>query len=127
MELSNYRFTKTHEWVTVRDGLAYIGITDHAQEEITDVVYVELPTSGSAFTAGDELLLVDSVKSSFSIYAPIGGTVKAVNQELETNPQTVNESPYENGWMVALVGFDSSELDTLMTESEYNVFVESGG
>lgn len=124
-DLTGYRFTKTHEWVQMRGDLAYVGITDHAQEEITDLVSVEFPDVGWSAIAGDELLLVDSVKSTFSIYAPVPGTVAKVNEAIASNPGIVNTSPYEDGWMVALEGPSESDLQSLMTEEEYLAFLES--
>lgn len=127
MDFEDFRFTKTHEWVKLAgDGLAYIGITDHAQEEITDVVFVDLPDEGRAVGPGDELLLVDSVKASFSIYAPIGGTVAKRNEELGEDPGLVNSSPYDKGWMVALEPSGQGLAESLMTASEYDAFVASG-
>lgn len=125
MNLTDYGFSQTHEWVVVKNGLAYVGISDHAQQEITDVVSVDLPAAGTKVRAGDELLLVDSVKSSFSIYAPVSGVVAKVNEDLADHPELVNESPYEDGWLVALEPSDPSEVDDLMTESDYQEFLDS--
>lgn len=119
MNLNDYRFTETHEWVHVQDGLAYVGITDHAQEEITDVVYVELPEVGGKASKGEELLLIDSVKASFSIYSPVSGVIEQVNDLLSEQPELVNESPYEEGWMVAVKPADTSELNGLLTHDDY--------
>ncbi|MCC6484928.1 MAG: glycine cleavage system protein GcvH [Armatimonadetes bacterium] len=125
-DLNDYRFTETHEWVHLReDGLFYVGITDHAQEEITDIVFVDLPESGRVVNAGDELLLVDSVKASFSIYAPVSGTVERSNEALANSPELVNSSPYEDGWLVALKPSDTADTDSLMTHDQYLAFVES--
>jgi glycine cleavage system H protein len=123
MDLSGYRFTESHEWVQVRDGLAYVGITDHAQEQITDITAVELPPEGKTVKAGDEIALVDSVKSTFSIFAPVGGKVARVNQAAVEDPSIVNSSPYEDGWLVAIEMSDPSEIEALMDESEYEELI----
>lgn len=126
MDISEYRFTETHEWVALKDGLAVVGISDHAQEEITDVVYVDLPAEGGTVKAGDELLMVDSVKASFSIYAPLGGVIEKVNQALSDDPGLVNSSPYQDGWMVAIRANNPAEMEELMTEEEYEAFLATG-
>lgn len=123
MDLSEYRFTESHEWVHIKDGLAYVGISDHAQQEITDVVFVDLPDVGKQVKAGDELLLVDSVKASFSIYAPVGGQVARINEQLADQPDLINSSPYEAGWMVAVEASNLRELNELMTDSQYEQFL----
>lgn len=123
--LKDYRFTETHEWVHTReDGLAYVGVTDYAQEEITSVVYVELPQPGVRVNAGDELLLIDSVKASFSIYAPLSGEIKRTNQALADKPDLVNEQPYDDGWLVALEPSDPGQAESLMTHEQYRAFLE---
>ncbi len=125
MSLSGCRFTETHEWVCEKNGLLYVGISDHAQEEITDVVFVDLPEVGKEVLADDELLMIDSVKASFSIYAPVSGRIAKVNEELADRPELVNESCYEEGWLVALEAADPSETESLMTPKEYDQFVSS--
>lgn len=126
MDISDYRFTQTHEWVHLREGLAFVGISDHAQEEITDVVYVDLPAVGGTVRAGDELLMVDSVKASFSIYAPVGGVIEEVNLALADDPGMINSSPYGDGWLVAIRADNPSEIEKLMTEEEYQAFLATG-
>ncbi|MEJ5297563.1 MAG: glycine cleavage system protein GcvH [Armatimonadota bacterium] len=123
MDLSDYRFTESHEWVQVREGLAYVGITDHAQEQITDITAVELPAEGKTVKAGDEIALVDSVKSTFSIFAPVGGKIVRVNESVVEDPSIVNTSPYGEGWLVAIEMSDPSEIDALMDESEYEELI----
>jgi glycine cleavage system H protein len=125
MNLDGYRFTESHEWAHVADGLVYVGITDHAQDEITEVVYVELPEPGGRAVKGEELLLLDSVKASFSIYAPVSGTITQVNDILGEQPGLVNTSPYEEGWMVAITPNDISEMDDLLTAADYERLIES--
>ncbi len=123
MDLSDFRFTESHEWVQVREGLAYVGITDHAQEQITDITAVELPPVGKTVKAGEEIALVDSVKSTFSIFSPVGGTVVKVNEAVSEDPSVVNTAPYTDGWLVAIEMSDPSEVDALLDESEYEELI----
>lgn len=113
------RYTKSHEWVKVTGSTAIIGITDHAQTELTDIVYVELPEIGKEFTKGNELCVVESVKSVSEIYAPISGKVIKINQILEDAPETINSSPYNEGWLVELEIENLKELDELLDAESY--------
>ena len=113
------RYTKSHEWVKVTGSTAIIGITDHAQTELTDIVYVELPEIGKEFTKGNELCVVESVKSVSEIYAPISGKVIKINQKLEDAPETINSSPYNEGWLVELEIENLKELDELLDAESY--------
>jgi glycine cleavage system H protein len=113
------KYTKTHEWLKVKDNKAIIGITDHAQAELTDIVYVELPSVGKAVKKGEELCVVESVKSVSEIYAPVSGKVVGVNKKLEDSPETINKSPYGDGWLVELEIKDKSEVDSLMDAKSY--------
>lgn len=126
MSTSNRRYTKSHEWIRVEGNLGYVGISDHAQHEVTDVVYVEVPKTGKALKGGDEATTLESVKAAFSIYAPVSGTLTKANQDLEANPALINQSPYEKGWIFALEISNPSELDALMTETQYEEFLKSG-
>ncbi len=111
------RYTKEHEWVRLEGERAVVGITDHAQNELTDVVYVELPSVGDGFAKGQEFAVVESVKAASEIYAPLSGTVAEVNKELDDRPELVNDSPYEAGWLVI---FDVKEkAQGLLTAGEY--------
>jgi len=96
------RYTKSHEWVRTEDGVATVGITDHAQEELGDVVFVELPESGATFEAGDSFGVVESVKAVSDLYTPVGGEVVEINSTLEDAPEKVNEDPYGEGWIIKL-------------------------
>lgn len=96
------QYTKTHEWVRIEDGVATIGITDHAQEELGDVVFVELPEGGATFEAGDSFGAVESVKAVSDLYAPVGGEVVEINSALEDAPEKINEDPYGEGWILKL-------------------------
>ncbi len=104
------QYTKTHEWVRIEESVATIGITDHAQEELGDVVFVELPESGATFEAGDSFGAVESVKAVSDLYAPVGGEVVEVNSALEDAPEKVNEDPYGDGWIVKLRVSDEGDL-----------------
>ncbi len=113
------KYTDTHEWLKLEGESAKIGITDHAQEELTDIVFVELPEEGKEVKKGDELCVVESVKSVSEIYSPVSGKIKKVNKELEDSPETVNESPYDDGWLVEIELSDKSEIDDLLSSEDY--------
>ena len=113
------KYTETHEWVKEKNGKAVIGITDHAQSELTDIVFVELPEVGKEVKKGDELCVVESVKSVSEIYAPISGKVVDVNKKLDDSPETVNGSPYDDGWLVELEIKDPSEVASLLDAVSY--------
>ena len=106
-------YTQSHEWIHIKNGTIRIGITDYAQEHMTDVVFVELPTIGSSFSKGDEIAIIESVKSISEIIAPVDGTISRVNEALENAPELVNESPYDEGWLVEMEMKDSSLLKGL--------------
>jgi glycine cleavage system H protein len=120
------RYAKTHEWIRIEGTLGYVGISDHAQKEVTDVVYVELPKVGKAVKAGDEATTMESVKAAFSIYAPVSGTIAKTNAALEADPGLINRSPYDEGWMFALEVSNPTEANQLMTEEQYQEFLKSG-
>jgi glycine cleavage system H protein len=113
------KYTKTHEWVKLTGANAKIGITDHAQEELTDIVFVELPTVGKEVKKGDELCVVESVKSVSEVYAPVSGKVVAVNTKLDDSPEIINGSPYDDGWLVELEVKDKAEVNTLLDAAAY--------
>jgi glycine cleavage system H protein len=113
------KYTKTHEWVKLIGTKAKIGITDHAQEELTDIVFVELPTVGKEIKKGEELCVVESVKSVSEVYAPVSGKVIAVNTKLDDSPEIINNSPYEDGWLVELEVKDKTEINTLLDATTY--------
>ncbi len=126
VEREKLRFTKTHEWLRVEGNIGYIGITDYAQKEITDVVFVELPKLDKEFSKGQEAAVVESVKAAFSLYAPVSGKVVKVNDAIEKDPSLVNKSPYEDGWFYALEIKDKSEIDALLAYNEYLEFIKEG-
>jgi len=113
------RYTKDHEWVRLQGKRATVGITDFAQSELTDVVYVELPKVGKAVKAGEVLGTVESVKAVSEIFAPLGGKVVEMNKALEDAPEVVNKDPYGQGWMVALEVADPNEAKGLMDAASY--------
>ncbi len=112
-------YTDEHEWVKVEDRHARVGITDFAQDQLTDVVYVELPLEDASFEAGDAMAVVESVKSVSDVYAPVSGTVVEVNEALEASPELVNDDPYGDGWMVRLELDDPDQVDALMDAGAY--------
>jgi glycine cleavage system H protein len=115
------RYVSSHEWVRVEeDGTATIGITNHAQEALGDVVFVELPEVGAQLGAGDEAGVVESVKAASDIYAPIGGEIIAINENLEDNPDVVNEDPYGDGWFFKMRLDDAASVDDLLTAEQYD-------
>ena len=117
------KYTETHEWVRLEDGQARVGITDHAQAELTDVVYVELPKIGAKVQAKAPAAVVDSVKAAGDIYSPVTGTVVAVNEALENNPALVNTDPHGEGW-IFLVALDApEEVAQLKDAAEYRVMI----
>jgi glycine cleavage system H protein len=113
------RYSEEHEWVKEESGNYRIGITHFAQSELGDIVFVELPQVGDEVKVNEPFGSVESVKTVSELYAPISGKVLEVNEELEDNPEFVNESPYENAWMIVVEPTDATELDTLMSAEEY--------
>ncbi len=113
------RYTKTHEWVRIEGDHGYVGITDYAQHELGDIVFVELPPVGKAVTVGDVVSTVESVKSVSEVYAPVTGTVTEVNGELEGSPGLVNSDPEGSGWILKLRMSDKAEIAKLMTAEAY--------
>jgi glycine cleavage system H protein len=119
-------FTEDHEWIDVADGstTATVGITDYAQGQLGDIVFVELPASGTRLTKGGDAAVVESVKAASDVYAPVSGTVSEGNPSLEAEPALVNTAAETDGWFFTLVLDDTSELDGLMDEPAYKAFVE---
>ncbi len=113
------RYTEEHEWVRVADDEATVGITDYAQSELGDVVFVELPKMDRELKRGDQLASVESVKAVSEVYAPVSGRVTAVNTDLVERPELLNQSPYEEGWMARMKLSDPSELGSLMSAAQY--------
>ena len=115
------QYTRSHEWVRTEDDTATIGITDHAQDELGDIVFVELPETGATFDAGDSFGTVESVKAVSDLYTPVGGEVVEVNETLSESPEKINEDPYGEGWIVKIQV--SGEAD-LLSASDYEQFLE---
>lgn len=112
-------YSKSHEWVRIQGGEATIGITDHAQEALNDIVYVELPQVGATFGREAEFGVVESVKSVSDLYMPVAGTVTAVNKDLDEKPETLNEDPYGKGWLIKVKLANAAEAKTLLSAEAY--------
>jgi len=117
------RYAKTHEWVRQDGDEVVCGISDHAQESLSDIVYVELPEEGDAFEKGDAFGVVESVKAASDLLMPIGGEITAVNEALENTPELVNQDPYGEGWMIRFAPSNPAEFDELMDVEVYETFV----
>ncbi|WP_123538694.1 glycine cleavage system protein GcvH [Halosimplex salinum] len=113
------RFLDSHEWARVDDDTARIGISDFAQDELGDVVFVDLPDEGEAVAAGEDFGVVESIKAVSDVYAPVSGTVTAVNDDLVDAPELINEDPYGDGWLIEVEVSDDAELDDLLSPDEY--------
>jgi len=123
---ADIKYSETHEWVKVEGDTVLIGITDHAQELLGDIVFVDLPDGGSEFAKGAELGVIESVKAASDLYMPLAGEVVEANSALTDAPDTVNQSPYEDGWLVRVRVQNTAELDELMTAEAYAAFVNEG-
>ena len=123
----NLHYSKDHEWVRVEGDTAVIGITDHAQDQLGDVVYVELPKAGDEFAANESFGSVESVKAVSDLYAPVSGTIVEANIILEDQPELVNASPYGQGWMIVIKLSNSKEMDGLMSAADYEKLVAAAG
>jgi glycine cleavage system H protein len=122
--VSELKFTKEHEWVEIKDdGLAVIGISDFAQEQLNDIVSIELPKAGSVFRRGQTIAIVDSVKASSDIYAPLSGEIIEVNEGLVEKPEMINQSPYDLGWIVNIKPSNMEEFESLMTKEQYDRYI----
>lgn len=124
MYSEKHLYSKEHEWIQVDGETALIGITHHAQEQLGDIVYVDLPELDSEFVAGDEFGSVESVKAVAEVFMPVDGEVLEVNEQLEETPETVNEDPHAGGWLVKVKLTNPSQLEGLMSHSDYAKFVE---
>ena len=122
---SDLRYAKTHEWVRVQGDMATIGITDHAQHELTDVVFVELPAVGRKVKAGEPCAVVESVKTASDIYAPVTGEVTEINKAVTDNPSLVNTSPYNEGWFFKVKLTNQPELSNLLTPESYGAQIKA--
>ena len=118
------KYTKEHEWVRIEGGEAVFGITDHAQEELGDITFVEMPAVGSDVKQSQNMLTIESVKAASEVYAPLSGKVTEVNEALETAPETINQSPYETGWLCRISVADVGEQAVLMDAAAYGKYLE---
>jgi glycine cleavage system H protein len=119
----NFRYTKEHEWVSVNGDIGTVGITFHAQGELGDIVYVDMPTPGAAVTAGESFGSVESVKAVSEIYSPVTGEVVEANDTLKDAPEKLNDDPHGEAWLVKIRLSDKSQIDDLMDASEYQVYI----
>jgi len=122
---SDFKYTKEHEWVRAEDGIGVVGITDHAQKELGDIVYVDLPKAGSTVEKGKTLGSVESVKAVSDVYAPVSGEVVEVNELLTTAPEKLNDDPHGDAWLVKIRMSDPSELSGLLGSADYDKYVEA--
>ncbi len=116
-------YSKEHEWVKVEGDVAVVGITDHAQDELGEIVFVELPEVGAEVNAGDSVASVESVKSASEIYTPVSGKIVEVNEKLQDEPALINNSPYDEGWIFKIELKDKSELNNLLDAAGYSEFI----
>ncbi|MFD8418677.1 glycine cleavage system protein GcvH [Streptomyces sp. NPDC059466] len=122
------KYTRDHEWVRVtRDGVVRVGITDHAQKELGDIVFAELPAAGTSMSAGDPFGTLESVKAVTEVYAPVSGEVIALNDELNDAPERVNEEPYGDGWLIEIKLTDKGELGRLLSDDGYESYISADG
>jgi len=124
MNPRDLKYTKEHEWIKVEGGIATMGITDHAQGQLTDVVFVELPKKGKVVKQFETVAVLESVKAVSDVYSPVSGEVVEVNESLTNKPELINQQPYGEGWITKLKVKDSKELDNLMTAEEYEEFLK---
>lgn len=117
------KYTDSHEWIKINGSIATIGITDHAQSELTDIVFAELPEIGKLVKKGDELCVVESVKSVSEIYSPLSGKIVKINEKLEDAPEIINGQPYDDGWLVEIEIEKKDEIDALISGSEYQKLI----
>jgi glycine cleavage system H protein len=124
---ANYRYTKEHEWVDAKDGVATVGITDYAQSELGDVVFVELPEAGKKLETGKSFGTVESVKAVSEIYAPVSGEVLEANPQLRDKPEAINSDPHGAAWMVKIKLANPAEVDKLMDSAAYEAYIAAKG
>ena len=122
--IDKLKYTEEHEWIDIQEDVAIIGITDFAQSELGDIVFVELPNIGDSFSRNDVFGTVEAVKTVADLYIPVSGEVVAVNEDLEANPELINSNPYEQGWIIKINLTDSSEIDTLLDSKQYEGLIK---
>ena len=121
--MSELKFTREHEWIKIEEDAAIIGISDFAQEQLGDIVSIELPKAGGVFRQGQTMAIIDSVKASSDIYAPISGEIIEVNEGLIEKPEMINQSPYDSGWIAKIKPSNSEEFESLMTKEKYDRYI----
>ena len=125
MTPNDRKYTESHEWIKLEGELAVVGITDHAQDALGDITFVELPAVGAAFVKGKECCIVESVKAASDIYAPLSGTIAEVNTQLHSKPELINQSPYDDGWIFKLNNYPALEVSSLLDAAVYEKFLEA--
>ncbi|MDH3661082.1 MAG: glycine cleavage system protein GcvH [Alphaproteobacteria bacterium] len=125
--MATIRYTKEHEWLRIDDSVATVGISDHAQEQLGEIVFVDLPDAGKSLSRNEDMAVVESVKAASDVYAPISGEVVEINETLADNPAQVNDSPEDKGWFVKLKIANPAELDDLMDADAYQQYLETLG
>jgi glycine cleavage system H protein len=122
---NNLKYTSTHEWIKLEDSIAIVGITDFAQHQLGDIVFVELPEIGMVFEKGSNAVEIESVKAVGDLIMPLSGEIIAINDNLANNPELVNSSPYEKGWMIKIKFSHPSEIDELLSNEEYKEIIQN--
>ena len=122
-EVDNFLFTKEHEWVSIDDEMAIIGITDFAQNELGDIIFIELPEIGDKFEANDVFGTIAAVKTVADLYMPLSGEIIEINKQIDDNPECVNNSPYDKGWIIKININDSKEINNLLTHQKYKEMI----
>ena len=121
--VDNFLFTKEHEWVSIDDEMAIIGITDFAQNELGDIIFIELPEIGDKFEANDVFGTIEAVKTVADLYMPLSGEIIEINEQIDDNPECVNNSPYDKGWIIKININDSKEINNLLTHQKYKEMI----
>ena len=119
----NLKYTKEHEWVKIDDDLLAVGITDHAQSELGDIIFIEFPDLSQMISKDDSFGTIEAVKTVADLFAPVSGKIIEINQDLEDNPELVNSDPYGEGWIVKITDFDKSQLDALLDSNNYEEII----
>ena len=123
MNKDSYLYTKEHEWIAIDDDTAIVGITDYAQSELGDIIFIELPNNGDAFSSGDVFGTIEAVKTVADLFMPISGTIIDINNEIENNPEIVNSNAFDAGWIVKIKINNKDEVKHLLSESDYNKLI----
>ena len=122
--IENFKYTEEHEWIDINNDLGTIGITSFAQSELGDIVFVELPNIGDSFSKNDVFGTIEAVKTVADLYIPISGKVVAINEDLESNPELINSDPYDKGWIIKIELTNSSEVNSLLTNNQYEDLIK---